>query len=176
MFVGGEKNHFVYLLFFLLKGDAGFSLCWRGWSQSHWWESPVSNGHALVGRSLASAVLHCLSITMYHCIACGFLNCWGFPPWHSPIILKEPSLGGSSVWQNLPSWTNQRRHHPQVRATKANKCIFLWKAQSFKIKEKKSVCFQVWVWRHCGGEDFHTTSKKEGVGPERAVRNRKHFN
>lgn len=38
------------------------------------------------------------------------------------------------------------------------------------------MCLQVWVWRHCGGEDFHTAGKEEGAGAERAVRKRKHFN
>lgn len=38
---------------FFLTGDAGFSLCRGGRSQSHWRESLVSDGHALVGSSLA---------------------------------------------------------------------------------------------------------------------------
>lgn len=80
MFVGGEKNHFVYLLFFLLKGDAGFSLCWRGWSQSHWWESPVSNGHALVRCSLASAGRIACQSQRIIVLLVGFLIVGFFPP------------------------------------------------------------------------------------------------
>lgn len=42
------KSLCLFWFLFFLKGDAGFSLCWWGRSQSHWWESPVSHGHALV--------------------------------------------------------------------------------------------------------------------------------
>lgn len=34
---------------------------------------------------------------------------------------------------------------------------------------------QVWVWRHSGGENFHTAGKEERTGPECAVRNRKYL-
>lgn len=45
---------YIYTYFwFSAKGDAGFSLCRRGWTQSHRWESPLSHWHALVRRTLA---------------------------------------------------------------------------------------------------------------------------
>lgn len=43
----------IYIPVFSAKGDVGLSLCWRGWTQSHRWESPVPHGHALVRYTLA---------------------------------------------------------------------------------------------------------------------------
>lgn len=95
MFVGW--GHFFCLsvclsLFinFFLKGDAGFSLCWWGRSQSHWWQSPVSNGHALVGCSLVFPIDHNIHIVLL----VGFFTIGFFPPLTFTYYLK-----GTQPWK-----------------------------------------------------------------------------